>query len=91
MNFFCRKKKETNYGKIVAITLSVVAGVAAVAYILFKLYEKYVACKALAADDDFCDEYCCCGDDDVDCEICNDEEAPPETEEAKETEAETKE
>ena len=63
--WFFRKKKETNYGKIVAITLAVVAGACAVAYFLFKLYEKHIACKLVLDEDD-----CLC-DCDCDCETCD--------------------
>ena len=71
MNFPWTKKKETNYGKIIAITVAAVAGVCAVAYVLVKLYEKHIACKL--ALDDYDD--CICEldlDDDCECELCKD-------------------
>ena len=70
MNFF--KKKSTNYGKIVAITLAVVAAASAIAYVVYKLIKKYT--EELVCDcDDLMDDECC------DCEI--------EIEEADEAEA----
>ena len=39
---FCKKKK-TNYGKIIAITVSAVVGAAAVAFVVYKLACKYSA------------------------------------------------
>ena len=70
MNFF--KKKSTNYGQIVAITLAVVAAASAIAYVVYKLIKKYT--EELVCDcDDLMDDECC------DCEI--------EIEEADEAEA----
>ncbi|MBR2370828.1 MAG: hypothetical protein IKA82_02285 [Clostridia bacterium] len=76
MNFPWTKKKTTNYGKIIAITVAAVAGACAVAYFLVKLYEKHIACK-LALED--YDDDCICEldlDDDCDCEceLCNPED-----------------
>lgn len=60
MNFF--HKKKTNYGKIVAITLAVVAGVSAIAFVVYKLIKKYT--EDLVYDcDDLLDEC-------EDCELC---------------------
>ena len=70
MNFF--KKKSTNYGKIVAITLAVVAAASAIAFVVYKLIKKYT--EELVCDcDDLLEDECC------DCEI--------EIEEADEAEA----
>lgn len=68
LNLF-QKKKETNYGKIVAITVAAVAGACAVAVVLFKLYQKYIACKLVLDDDDcLCDCDCDCDECDCDCD-----------------------
>ena len=71
MGFF--QKKKTNYGKIVAITLAVVAGVSAIAFVVYKLIKKYTEDLVYDCDDllDECedcdiaiedadDECCCC-------------------------------
>lgn len=39
MNLF--KKKSTNYGKIVAISVAAVAAASAVAFVVYKLIKKY--------------------------------------------------
>ena len=38
---FWRKKKSTDYGKIFAVTVAIVAGTCAVACVVFKLLEKH--------------------------------------------------
>ena len=64
MNFF--HKKKTNYGKIIAITLAAVAGVCAVAFVIYKLVKKYT--EDLVCDcDDLLDDECC------DCELVLDD------------------
>ena len=52
------KKKETNYGKIIAITLAVVAAAGAIAFIAYKLIKKYTEDLVYDCDDllDECDE-----------------------------------
>lgn len=59
-------EKKTNYGKIIAITLAVVAAFAAMAFIVYKLFVKELA-KVYAhenhEDDMFLEE-----DDTCDCE-----------------------
>ena len=52
------KKKETNYGKIVAITIAVVAAAGAIAFIAYKLIKKYTEDLVYDCDDllDECDE-----------------------------------
>ncbi len=55
-------EKKTNYGKIIAITLAIVAGVTAIALVLYKLFVK-----------DLANCYCCeeCDEEfleDADCE-----------------------
>ena len=75
MGFF--QKKKTNYGKIVAITLAVVAGVSAIAFVVYKLIKKYT--EDLVYDcDDLLDEC-------EDCDLCI--EDAEEEEEAVEVEA----
>ena len=55
------QKKKTNYGKIVAITLAVVAAASAIAFVVYKLIKKYT--EDLVFDcDDFLDE---CDDCDI--------------------------
>jgi flagellar basal body-associated protein FliL len=58
--FDCFKKKKTNYGKIIAITVAVVAGAAAIAFVIYKLIKKYTEdlvydCDDLLDDCDDCD------------------------------------
>ena len=59
-------EKKTNYGKIIAITLAVIAAFAAMAFIVYKLFVKELA-KVYAhenyEDDMFLEE-----DDSCDCE-----------------------
>ena len=52
------KKKETNYGKIIAITLAVVAAASAIAFIVYKLIKKYTEDLVYDCDDllDECDD-----------------------------------
>ena len=70
MGFF--QKKKTNYGKIVAITLAVVAGVSAIAFVVYKLIKKYT--EDLVYDcDDLLDEC-------EDCDICIEDAAEEEEE-----------
>ena len=51
-------QKKTNYGKIVAITLAAVAGVSAIAFVVYKLIKKYTEDLVYDCDDllDECDE-----------------------------------
>ena len=52
------QKKKTNYGKIVAITLAVVAAASAIAYVVYRLVKKYTEDLVFDCDDflDECDE-----------------------------------
>ena len=60
MKFF-EKKKETNYGKIIAISVAAVAVASAIAFVVYKLVKKYT--EDLVYDcDDLLDE---CEDCDV--------------------------
>ena len=55
------QKKKTNYGKIVAVTLAVVAAASAISYVVYRLVKKYT--EELVFDcDDFLDE---CDDCDI--------------------------
>ena len=68
MNFFNRKK-ETNYGKIVVITLAVVAAASAIAFVVYKLIKKYT--EELVYDcDELLEDGCC----ECDCELDEAEE-----------------
>ena len=60
MNFF--KKKSTNYGKIIAISVAAVAVASAVAFVIYKLVKRYTEDLVYDCDDllDECDECCCC-------------------------------
>lgn len=62
MSFF---KKKTNYGKIVAITVACVAAASAIAFVVYKLIQKY---REDAIYEDLLD------DCDCDCECDFDEE-----------------
>ena len=70
MNFF--QKKKTNYGKIVAISVAAFAVASAIAFVVYKLVQKYT--EELVCDcDELLDGECCC-----DCELeeaceCEDE------------------
>ena len=62
MNFF--KKKETNYGKIVAITVACVAAASAIAFVIYKLIKKYTEdivydCDDLHDECEDCEEKIC--------------------------------
>lgn len=69
---FWLKEKEVekvNYGKIIGITTAIVLGVAAIAAIAYKLWERYCCC--------LCDD--CCDDlldacDECDCDFCDDDD-----------------
>ncbi len=52
------KKKKTNYGKIIAITLAVVAAASAIAFVVYKLIKKYTEDLVYDCDDllDECDD-----------------------------------
>lgn len=56
MNFF--KKKSTNYGKIIAITVACVAAASAIAFVIYKLIKKYTEDIVYDCDDllDECEE-----------------------------------
>lgn len=51
---FFRKKKKTNYGKIIAITTAAVAGACAVSFFVYKLVIKLKEREA-EYEDDLCD------------------------------------
>ena len=56
MNFF--KKKSTNYGKIIAITVACVAAASAIAFVIYNLIKKYTEDIVYDCDDllDECEE-----------------------------------
>lgn len=64
-------EKKTNYGKIIAITLSVIAACSAVAFVIYKLFVKDLAkCYCCGEDtDELLDE-----ETSNDCECVTDEE-----------------
>lgn len=79
MCFFKREPEKPNYWKIVTITLSIIAGIAALGYGAYVLYEKYLKdkkcfwwknCDNCDLDDLF-EEF---EDDDVDIEVEAEEE-----------------
>ena len=67
-------EKRTNYGKIIAITLAVIAAFTAMAFVVYKLYIKALA-KAYEQEDD--DELFLEEDDNCECECiqCDSAEA----------------
>lgn len=69
-------EKKTNYGKIIAITIAVVAAFTAIALVIYKLFVKDLAkcyCCEDGCDEDFLEET------DADCECeCIECEAPAE-------------
>ena len=52
------KKKKTNYGKIIAITVACVAAASAIAFVIYKLIKKYTEDLVYDCDDllDECDD-----------------------------------
>ncbi len=60
------QKKKTNYGKIIAITVAVVAAASAIAFVVYKLVKKYTS-ELIFDCDDFLDE---CDDCDLALEEC---------------------
>ena len=67
------QKKKTNYGKIIAITVAVVAAASAIAFVVYKLIKKYneEAIYEDLLDDCDCDCDCEC---ECDCD-CDEAEA----------------
>lgn len=59
-------EKRTNYGKIIAITLAVVAAFTAMAFVVYKLYIK--ALSAVYENEEDCDELFLEEDDNCECE-----------------------
>ena len=54
----CFRKKSTNYGKIIAVTLAVIAAASAIAFVVYKLIKKYTEDLIYDCDDllDECDD-----------------------------------
>ena len=59
-------EKRTNYGKIIAITLAVVAAFTAIAYVVYKFYVKALS-KAYELEEE-CDDLFLEEDDSCECE-----------------------
>ena len=61
------RKKKTNYGKIIAISLACIAVVGVIAFIIYKLVKRYTEDLVYECDDllDECDECDVDADDDV--------------------------
>ena len=58
-------EKRTNYGKIIAITIAVVAAFTAIAYVVYKFYVKTLA---KVYDEEDCDDLFLEEDDNCECE-----------------------
>ena len=71
------QRKKTNYGKIIAVTVAVVAAASAIAFVVYKLVKKYTSELVLDCDDflDECDECDLVLDDSEECEVCEEAEA----------------
>ena len=71
------QRKKTNYGKIIAVTVAVVAAASAIAFVIYKLIKKYTSDLILDCDDflDECDECDLVLDDADECEACEETEA----------------
>ena len=71
------QKKKTNYGKIIAITVAVVAAASAIAFVVYKLIKKYTSDLVLDCDEflDECDECELALDECDECEACEEVEA----------------
>lgn len=70
-------EKRTNYGKIIAITLAVVAAFTAMAYVVYKLYVKALAAayeNEADNDDLFLEEDDACECECIQCEAAEDAE-----------------
>ena len=70
------QKKKTNYGKIIAITVAVVAAASAIAFVVYKLIKKYTSDLVLDCDEflDECDECDLMLDECDECEACEEVE-----------------
>ena len=74
-------EKKTNYGKIIAITIAVIAAFTAIAFVIYKLFVKDLAtcyCCEDGCDEEFLEE---ADSDECECE-CVETEAPVEEAEA---------
>ena len=80
--FLFRKPEKPKYGKVVAITLGAVAGVAAIAYLVYKFFFEF---NCDYDCEDYLDECDCDCDCDCECDCCcEDAEVEAEAEEAAE-------
>lgn len=84
-NWFRKEEPKVNYGKIIAITASVVLAIAGIAFAVVKYLEKKKYDEYL---EELCDCDCDCDCDccDEDCDCCDCEEEDEEAEEAEEAE-----
>lgn len=73
-NFFRKEEPKVNYGKIIAITASVVLALAGIAFAVVKYLEKkkYDEYLEELCDCD-CDCDCDCCEEDCDCDCCEEE------------------
>ena len=62
-------ERRTNYGKIIAITIAVVAAFTAMAYVVYRLFVKDL--EKAAAKDEECDDFLFEEDTDIDCQCLN--------------------
>ena len=75
------QRKKTNYGKIIAVTVAVVAAASAIAFVVYKLIKKYTSDLVLDCDDflDECDECDLVLDEadecECECDACEEAEA----------------
>ena len=76
------REERTNYGKIIAVTLAIVAGACAVIWFAMKLYRKYCLLDCAAYDelDELADEGLF--DENTECEVILDGEDAPADEQA---------
>ena len=56
----CFFKKKTNYGKIIAVSIAVVAAASAIAYVVYKLIKKYQDDMVYDCDDLLDESDCDC-------------------------------
>ncbi len=68
MSHWRKEPKKTNYFKIFAITIAVIAAASAIALVIYKLFNKY-----FSLCDDECEDFLDDGCDD--CDVCFEDEA----------------
>ncbi len=72
-------EKRTNYGKIIAVTVAVVAGFTAIALVVYKLFVKDLAKIYAHDEDEDYEELFAENDDDCECECVQCDEPTGET------------